>query len=212
MKYLLPVLPAVDLGEIVRPHQPDESDARQPAPQLAQCFGRIGGRQLGFDAGDSYARMPSHRPSPCQPLLERGHAGHRLQRVLRRYQPPDRVEPQPLQRQQADMPMPLMGWIERTPKQADHGMPLPPPLGSTVEWDLRRARRQLGAHEAAHAHAGFLPLLRNGAVTGRRCGDISGGVIGRRAIIRRTLPTVVRRVNTAGLDRADAAASLRDSI
>ena len=43
----------------------------------------------------------------------------RLQRVLRRDQPPHRIEPQAVERQPADEDMALVGRIERAAEQAD---------------------------------------------------------------------------------------------
>ena len=74
----------------------------------------------GLDVADPDARDRRRRPAPPgQALVERRHAGSRLQRVLRRDQPPHFVEPETAQRQPADMQVPAMRRVERPAQQPD---------------------------------------------------------------------------------------------
>jgi len=61
--------------------------------------------------------------SLLQPQRERCHAGDRLQRVLRRDQPPHLVERKMPQREQAQMQVAAMGRVERAAQQPDSAMP-----------------------------------------------------------------------------------------
>ncbi len=63
--------------------------------------------------------MPRQRLRARRPFGQRRHTGMRLQRVLRRYQPPDGVKLQPFQGLAADIDVSLMGRVERTAEQAD---------------------------------------------------------------------------------------------
>ena len=54
---------------------------------------------------------------------KRRHAAFRLQRIARRNQQPDLVQPQPPPRNPGDMQMAFMGGIERSAEQADAGAP-----------------------------------------------------------------------------------------
>jgi hypothetical protein len=62
-------------------------------------------------------------PGRFQPYRERGHAGNRLQRVLRRDEPPNLVEVEVFERQKAEVQMAAMGRIERAAQQPDAAMP-----------------------------------------------------------------------------------------
>ena len=60
-----------------------------------------------------------HRLRAFQSLAQRRHACDRLQRVLGRDQPPNLIERQLLQREQAEAQMALMRGVERATQQTD---------------------------------------------------------------------------------------------
>jgi hypothetical protein len=80
-----------------------------------------------------------------QPNREGRHAVYRLQRVLWRDEPPDLVEAEVFEREQADVQMPAMGRVERATQQPDPAVP-------------EGARRILG--EAAQGRTCPLPRTR----------------------------------------------------
>ena len=86
-----------------------------------------------FEIADDNAPVSGgYSPGLLQPKGERRHPGDRLQRVLRRNQPPYFVEREVLEGQQAQMQMPAMGGIERAAQQPDAAMPArarPTPAG-----------------------------------------------------------------------------------
>src|SRR6266545_1052167 len=53
----LPGAPAVEVGEIVGPHQPHEFDRREAALELAEEVDRIGGSLFASETGDFDARV-----------------------------------------------------------------------------------------------------------------------------------------------------------
>src|SRR6185437_14293042 len=71
-------------------------------------------------------RMARHAAGRGQALGEGRHALHGLQRILRRDQPPDIVEPEPLERQAAEMQMAGMRRVEGAAEQADARAPRRP--------------------------------------------------------------------------------------
>src|SRR5882757_2031165 len=97
VKDLLPGVPAVDLGEVVGAHQPDEAMAGKAPGQPPQRGGGVAGPEPRLEIGDLEAGVAGDGPGPGQPVAERRHPGHRLERVLRADQPPDLVEPEPRQ-------------------------------------------------------------------------------------------------------------------
>ena len=58
-------------------------------------------------------------PGGLHPGLEIRHAGDRLERILRRHQPPQGVEAEAVERPMADMEMAPVGRVERAPEEAD---------------------------------------------------------------------------------------------
>src|SRR5262249_22518976 len=76
-----------------------------------------------FEIGNDDAPPPSGDPSRLlQPIGERSHAGSRLQRVLRRDQPPHLVEVEVFEGKPAQMQMAAMGGVERTAQQPNPAM------------------------------------------------------------------------------------------
>src|SRR5260221_745906 len=117
---VLPTPPIWDLGEVVATHQPAEMGVRKAPAKPLQRIGRIGGAESGFDPADPDAAVGGgERSGLLQALGEGRHASNRLQRVLRRDQPPHLVEVETLQRLAADMQVAAMRGIERTAEQPD---------------------------------------------------------------------------------------------
>jgi hypothetical protein len=120
---IAPTAPAVELHEVVSPHQPDEFDTRIDRPQPVDGIGGPLGAQGQFQSRDLDAQMAfEHRVRPRQPLGHRGRLTG-FQRVARGHQPPDLIQPHPLHRLMADMGMPLMGRVKRPAQKAnDHAL------------------------------------------------------------------------------------------
>src|ERR1051325_1099536 len=117
---LLPTQPIWELHEVIATHQPDETRPRKAPPQRLYGVRGVGGAELGFDIADPDSAVGGGDfPGLLQPLGERRHPGDRFERVLRRHQPPDFIEIEPLQRLAADMQVPAMRRIERAAEQPD---------------------------------------------------------------------------------------------
>ena len=84
----------MDLGEIVRPHHPDEAGPGKAGMEALQRPRRQPLAKHVLDVGDDEAGVRRDLARPRQALGEGGHPGGRLQRVLGRHQPPDRIEAQ----------------------------------------------------------------------------------------------------------------------
>src|SRR5437764_892599 len=122
------------------------SGAREAATQGFERVGGIGAAELGLDAGDPNAVLTGRDFARLGEAVGEGsHTGGRLQRVLRRNEPPDLVEAETLQRQPADMQMAAMGRVERAAEKADA------PAASGVEAPSRRV---------AHTHLTLPPLTQ----------------------------------------------------
>ena len=112
-----PVPPARQLGQVVGAHQPDEP-VPGPCGQPAQRVGGVAGAEPRLQRQHPQARVTGDRRRPGHALGQRRHAGLGLERVLRRDQPPDLVQLQPLQRLQADVAVAGVRRIERAAEQA----------------------------------------------------------------------------------------------
>ncbi len=125
--------------QVVGAHEPDER--RRPGNrrvQLAQRVDGVAGVERRLDAAGQHPPPVGDAASPGQPLRERRHPGARLQRVARRYQQPDLVQPQPPSGQVGNMTMPLMRRVERSSQQPDAH---PPPVAEARD---RAQRDQSG--------------------------------------------------------------------
>ena len=117
--YAAPVPPPVKLRQIVGAHQPDEARLGIARLQLAQRVGSVARPQLAFDRSDPDRRpagLPSGRGDPGR---KRRHPGCRLERIARRNQPPDLVEPQRCCSEQRNAPVTAMRRIEAAPQKAN---------------------------------------------------------------------------------------------
>ena len=99
---------------------------------------------VGLEAGDVDARMVRERARGGDALSERREPARVLERIARRHQPPDAVEPEPLHGDQAGGAMGVVRRIERAAEQAD-------------------AHAGRMGREAHHGHEGFYPSDRAGA-------------------------------------------------
>jgi hypothetical protein len=109
-----PAVPAVDLPQIVRPHQPNEATPGKTPAECVQGFGSITGAELRLQIGDPDPRMTGQPRRTGQARGPGRHAVRRLQRVLRTDQPPHLVEGQGLHRLKTGVTMPLMRRVERS--------------------------------------------------------------------------------------------------
>src|SRR5216684_1278595 len=139
---MLPSGPMAELREIVSAHQPDETGASEAALEDAQRVGGIARTQPRLDIGDLDARIVDDGCGGSDALDQRGHAAHRLQRVLRRDEPPDLVEAEAAQRLAADMQMAAVGRVERAAEQAD--APSSPIAKRRGEREAGSSRRRSG--------------------------------------------------------------------
>lgn len=114
-----PPFPAMELRQIVRPHQPDEAVIRIEPGQPGERIGGIAGLQFLLDGGRPDRRMPRHRPRGGEPGLEWRHARLVLQRIAGRDHPPYFVEIQRAQGVQRQPPVPAMRRIERAAEKTD---------------------------------------------------------------------------------------------
>lgn len=114
-----PALPVRDLVQIVGAHQPNEFCARQHTLQRSKSVRREARAEPSLElehADAGVARQPRRGPEPPR---QGGHATLRLQGILRRDEPPDLVEAEPLQRFKADVTVAGMGRVERPAQQPD---------------------------------------------------------------------------------------------
>jgi hypothetical protein len=87
--------------------------------QPGKCLCRKAGVQLTLDIRDDDSRMPGDQLAAYKPLFQRRHVAFRFERILRADQPPDVIEAEQLQRQQADVAVAVMGRVEGAAEQAD---------------------------------------------------------------------------------------------
>ena len=129
-------------AQIIGSHDPDELHAGTGGQEEAHRVIGVADADGGLDPADINAWMPGEGARGRDPILERGEPPCVLERVARRHQPPDPVEAEAPQRNQARGAMRLVQGIERAAEQADAQ-----PAGG---------RRQGGAameHQSRHANA-----------------------------------------------------------
>src|ERR1700719_3432570 len=112
-----PVLPAVELREIVSAHDPDKAQAGSAAAQISHSVYRISRSDDGFETADIDARIAGHLARGLGAFLEIVQRSAILQRGAGRHQPPAPIDLQSLDRKQADGAMGNMGRIERAAEQ-----------------------------------------------------------------------------------------------
>src|SRR6185437_8845024 len=102
----------------------------------------------GFETGHVDARIGRTIARGLRPRFQLMEVAVVLERIARRYQPPDAIEPQPLDREQADGAMGKMRWVERAAEQADaHAVGVKRDL---VGEGLRRGQRLVQCVLRAH--------------------------------------------------------------
>ena len=127
-----PVAPMVELGDIVRAHDPHEPPFRVTADEFCKRIDGVTGVKEAFYIGHFDDAPPRLHPCRSKAGFVRGHALGRLQRIARRHKPPYFVQPQRLRDIQADPPVPPVRRIERSAKKAcrDQGRTCPVPRTS----------------------------------------------------------------------------------
>ena len=130
-KYLGPALPAWDLQHIIRTHQPNKRGLWKALAQLAQGVCRVAAGQMPFNIRHIDAWMARGCAGGVHPIFQWCHPGCCFQRILRRDHPPHRIQPQPLQCDQAELQMTSVSGVEGPAQQAD-------PPGFTAGSDRRQ--------------------------------------------------------------------------
>ena len=98
MEYLLPVVPELEVPQIIGAHQPDEVHSAKPAAKIAERIHGIGAPQGSLESGDLDAGIGCQCLCLGEPVAELRQFVPRLERVPRGHQPPQPVEPEPGQR------------------------------------------------------------------------------------------------------------------
>lgn len=113
-----PVLPAMELRKIVRPHDPYEASPGITPPDRTQRIDSETRAQLALDGGGADARAARLPHCRGQPRLERSHARHRLQHVAGRDQPPHLVQPERADGEKTDAAVAAVRGVEAASEQA----------------------------------------------------------------------------------------------
>jgi len=95
MHDILPPPPSPHLRQPVRAHQPDKAHMRKKLLQAPQRIDGIARADAAFDIGGQQPASPHAMdtlPHQRQPLRQRGHARHRLERIARRDKKPDLIQ------------------------------------------------------------------------------------------------------------------------
>src|SRR5262245_56396357 len=116
---LAPALPAIKGGEVVGAHDPDEAHQRAARLEKCQRGSGVGWLEVLLKICDYDVRIFCQCAAQENAFVQRHRSGPALQRVARRYHPPDLVESEPLQRRLADHAMGEVRRVERTAQQAD---------------------------------------------------------------------------------------------
>ena len=115
-----PAMPAMNLQQVVGPHQPHETRPGLGPRQGRQGISSIAGPTDLFKIADPDPGLcRCHVFCRRHPACEFRHAVGRFQRILRRHQPPHLVEPKAPQRHPADIQVPLMRRVKRPPEHTD---------------------------------------------------------------------------------------------
>ena len=86
-----PAAPAVELGQVVRPHDPHEPHPRRTTGKVFEAVEGIAGADLGLKARHREPRMPGERPRRRHALGQGRKPAELLQRVAGGDKPPDAV-------------------------------------------------------------------------------------------------------------------------
>src|SRR5665213_4345581 len=112
-----PVLPAMELREIVGAHDPDQAQAGGAAAQISNRVECVSDANDSFETTDVDARIVGHPARRLGALAEIVQAAMILERVARRHQPPYPVEFQAFDRKQAEARWAACGGLNEPPSR-----------------------------------------------------------------------------------------------
>ena len=116
---LAPLLPAMETPQVVRAHDPDESDPRAAGQQPRYRIVSVSRLNDSFEACDIDARVMGERAYGGDSLWQGCKAAGVLQGIAGSDQPPYAVELEPLEREQGGRKMRLVRRVESSAEQAD---------------------------------------------------------------------------------------------
>jgi len=116
LRYFSPFLPAMETPQIIRAHDPDESDSGAASPQPGYRIVRVSRLNDSFETRDIDARMMRECARRRDPLEQRGETAGVLEGVAGCDQPPDAVKPQSLEHEQGRCEMGLMRRVKCSAK------------------------------------------------------------------------------------------------
>lgn len=116
LRYFSPFLPAMETPQIIRAHDPDESDSGAASPQPGYRIVRVSRLNDSFETRDIDARMMRECARRRDPLEQRGETAGVLEGVAGCDQPPDAVKPQSLEHEQGRCEMGLMRRVKGSAK------------------------------------------------------------------------------------------------
>ena len=119
LRYFAPFLPAMETPQVVRAHDPDESDSRAAGQQPRYRIVSVSRLNDSFEAGDIDSRVMCEGSRRGNPVGQWGEVARVFERVTGCHQPPDAIELKPLERQQRGCDVRLVRRIERSAEQAD---------------------------------------------------------------------------------------------
>jgi hypothetical protein len=105
--------------QIVRAHDPDESDARAAGPQPRYRIVGVSRLNDSFETRDIDARMPGKGARGCDPVGQRRKAARVLEGISRRDEPPNAVELEASQGQESGAEVRLVRRVKSSAEQAD---------------------------------------------------------------------------------------------
>src|ERR1700761_5015723 len=92
----------MELREIVSAHDPDQAHTGSPATQICNRVDGIAGSNDSFETTDVDTGIVSHLARGLDALVQVVQAAMILERITRGHQPPDTIEVQAFEREQAD--------------------------------------------------------------------------------------------------------------
>ena len=119
-RQVAPTPPLVELSHSIFAHQPDKPVAGPAANQASDRIHRVARPTSRLEIADLDPASASHCTRRCKAGGIRCHIpGAGLQRIARRYQPPDFVEAKCLHRGKTNRPMGPVGRVKTSPKKTD---------------------------------------------------------------------------------------------
>ena len=115
---IFPILPQMELGKIVGPHQPNEARTDIARLQCTNGMGSEPGAKFCLKSCDTHAGVAHHLGGRGQTLVKRCRP-FVLQRIARADQPPNLIKSKPFQRRAGDMHMSVVRRIKRPPKKTN---------------------------------------------------------------------------------------------